>query len=226
MALHTRKQFAALCRTTTAVITTNINRGKIVLFDKKIDDENKINVKFFNAYNKKAEEAIKKRNAEDKARGELYNDVVEKATKTVIIKAKNTKTEKERKKAVKESKKTIDWDKREKEASVLLKERKAAKELMQLEKLAGKLMPTDMSIDIVRVHNQSIFSVFQNNLENQASIFCDILAAGDRKLLGKITEALSKDLNDCITRAKDVALSAVENIVEEYSETRSRGERK
>lgn len=228
MSLYTRKEFTALCRTTIGIINTNINRGKIVLFDKKIDSENPINVAFFSKYSKKAEkeqlERNKKKDAEDNIEA-IYDKVVKKATKTVF-KKKTTKTEEaKRKKANKEAEAFMDWEMRKKKADAVLQERKAEKEQLQLEKMAGKLIPTELAFNIIRVHNQSIFSIFQNDIENQASIFCDVLAGGDRKLLAEVNEKLSKALMDVIQRAEDVALSGIENAIEEYSETRNRGER-
>jgi hypothetical protein len=97
---------------------------------------------------------------------------------------------------------------------------------MQLQKLAGKLIPTELVFNVVNIHNRSIFSTFQSDVENQASIFCDILAGGDRKKLAEISQKLSERLQDSIQRAKDVAMSTLESEVEKYSETRNRGERK
>lgn len=233
MSLYTRKEFAALCRTTTAVVTTNINRGKIVLFDKKIDSENRINKAFFDKYHAKAEAELKKKNkAPEKTTEQLYDEVVEKVPSKVKFKKAKDKlkaqAEKEaaRQKAIEEGEEIMDWEKRKKIADALLQERKAEKEQLALEKLAGKLIPTDLAFNIIRIHNQSIFATFQNDTENLASKYCDILAAGDRKKLSKIMDEISHAINDSIKRAEEVAMSGIENAIEEYSDTRNRGERK
>ena len=229
MSLYTRKEFAAVCRTTAAVVTTNINRGKIVLFDKKIDSDNRINVAFFNKYYNKYEDELKKEKVKNNSKEtveELYNKVVEKVSTKVNNTKKEEAEEDRRQKAIKESSVVEDWDLRKKKAETLLKERQAEKEKMQLEKLAGKLLPTDLSFNIVRIHNQSIFATFQNDLENQASIFCDILAGGDRKLLAQINEKLSSLLSAAVANAEEVAEQSIKNAVNEYAQTRNRGERK
>ena len=43
MGIYSRKEFAALCHTTHAVVSTNIQRGKIQEFNKRIDSDNAIN---------------------------------------------------------------------------------------------------------------------------------------------------------------------------------------
>jgi hypothetical protein len=229
MSLYTRKEFAAVCQTTAAVVTTNINRGKIVLFDKKIDSENPINKAFFDRYYNKHEAKVKKQKVKAtqvKEIDELYNSVVETKVKTIKQKKKEAKTDKRRKEANKEAEIIVDWDLRKKKAETLLKERQAEKEKMQLEKLAGKLLPTDLIFNIVRIHNTSIFATFQNDIENQASIFCDILAGGDRKMLAKLNDKLSGLLSAAVKNAEDVAEQSIKNAVAEYAQTRNRGERK
>jgi hypothetical protein len=71
-----------------------------------------------------------------------------------------------------------------------------------------------------------LFFTLQNDAENLASIYCDILADGDRKYLSEITEKISEKLKLIIKRAEEVAEASIENAVEEYAETRNRGERK
>ncbi|AGF91166.1 hypothetical protein CHPG_00014, partial [Cellulophaga phage phi3:1] len=130
------------------------------------------------------------------------------------------------KKTVAESEETSDWEKRKKIADALLQEKRVEKEHLQLEKLAGKLLPTDLVFNITKIHNTSIFATFQNDLENIASIWCDILGSGDRKKLAQMTEQMAVRLEDSVKRAEDVANAAIENEVDRYSENRNRGERK
>lgn len=220
MGIYSRKEFAALCHTSTAVITTNINRDKVVLNQsKKIDSENPINNAFFERYQKKHEVSLKLQKNKAQKNEVLYNKVVEKVKET-------PKEKKEREEANAEAQLIVDWDLRKKKAETLLKERQAEKEQMQLDKLAGKLLPTDLTYQIVRIHNTSIFASFHNDIENQASIFADILAGGDRKKLGKLNEKLAELLSSSIEKAKEMAELSIKNAVKEYSKTRNRGERK
>ena len=92
--------------------------------------------------------------------------------------------------------------------------------------MAGKLIPVDLVFQILRIHNQDIFATFQNDAENLASIYCDILADGDRRKLSEITDKLNHRLQEIILRAKDVSMSSIEQAIDDYKEVRNRGERK
>ncbi len=208
MAELTRYEFASLCNTTHPIITTNIKRGKLVEVNKKLDTENALNAAFIQRYHKK--------NLEEKTKKieQVYTEVVETPSKS-SVKDVNEK-----------SQRIVDWDLKKKKADALLQERKAEKELLTLEKLAGKLIPLDLTYKIINAHNHEIFATFHNDLENLASIYCDILAGGDRKKLSEINNKLGQRLEEIISRAKDMAESSIEIAVEEYSETRNRGERR
>lgn len=225
MALLSRKEFAAMCHTTTAIVTTNIRRGKIIEFEKKIDTENVLNEAFFNKYIAKSK-AKEEKLPTSKEIDKLYKETVE----TLEVAAKKEVEQKQakarRKKNNEETAAGFDWDLRKKKADALLQERKAEQAQLQLEKMAGKLIPVDLVFSIIKVHNTDIFATFQNDAENLASIYCDILAAGDRKKLAEIVDKLNFKLDDIIKRAKDVAIASIENAVEEYAQTRNRGERK
>ena len=119
-----------------------------------------------------------------------------------------------------------DWPARKRKADALLQEAKAEKERLAVEKVAGQLLPLDLTLQIIQIHNRDIFATFQNDVENLASEFCDRLAGGDRKALAELTARLSAKLEDSIKRAADVAQASIESVIDEYSETRNRGERK
>lgn len=222
MAILKKKEFAAMCHTTVAVVNTNIHRGKIIYDkeDKTIDSEDPLNQEFFEKYIELSNQ--KKAKKTEVNADELYEKVVEKATKD----ANNRTKEKQREKSRQTSQKKVDWDLRKKKADAVLQERKAEKELLNLEKLAGKLIPVDLVFRVLKIHNQDIFATFQNDAENLASIYCDILAGGDRKKLSEITDKLNHYLETIINRAKEVSIASIEAAVDEYKEVRSRGERK
>lgn len=229
MAQLNRQEFAAMCHTSKAVITTNINRGKLIELDKKIDTENVINREFFERYDAKFKASSAKMPSSQEI-DKLYKETVQTLEKAAEeeVKTKRTKTKQkaENDKKLKEALEIHKWDTRKKKADALLQERKAEQAQLQLEKMAGKLIPVDLVFSIIKVHNTDIFATFQNDVENLASIYCDILASGDRKKLAEITEKINFKLEDIIKRAKDVATASIENAVEEYAQTRNRGERK
>jgi hypothetical protein len=78
----------------------------------------------------------------------------------------------------------------------------------------------------VQIHNRDIFATFQNDVDNLASIYCDIMANGNRSKLAEVSKALSEKLDSSVSRASEVAEASIQNAIEEYRETRNRGERK
>lgn len=222
MALYTRKEFAALCRTTTAVVTTNINRDKIVLFDKKIDSENRINKTFFDKYYQKAVD-------EDKAKKEiplLYEKVVKKVKTKSNKKHQKEEPTEEQLQAQKEGAISNDWDLRKKRAEALLKERNAEKALLSVKKMYGEMVPTDFVVLMFSSFTKTILSVFDNSLMNLAGVYCDELAGGDRTALAKVNQRLNEELQSIITEASDIAKKDMKNEIKQYSIKRGKGESK
>lgn len=115
-----------------------------------------------------------------------------------------------------------DIDYRTKVATAEAKEREAELKRIQLEKIAGKLMPVEVVEKICVINNQGIFKTFFNDLENMASTIC----GNDRTRLAMVTEQLAIDLQRCVEKAGEDTLFEIEIAVNEYQEVRSRGERK
>jgi hypothetical protein len=228
MAKLSRKEFAAMCRTTESIVRSNISRKKITesYYDdnpkkKYIDTTNAKNKIFFEKYLDKAKEKDRKEKLKQKTNDD-YIDVVEIIEKEVNKKTTKSKNEKQNQSDADE----VAWDTRKKIADALLQERKAEKEALQLQKLAGKLIPVDLVFTVIRIHNNDIFATFQNDVENMASMYCDILAGGNRKKLSEIVDKLSARLDDAVKRAAEVSEASIRAAVSEYSETRNKGERK
>lgn len=227
MADLTRKEFAALCHTTQQVVNVNISRGKVILMDDGlIDSQNKINNQFFEKY-------IKRKTAEKKpVKAAALTPQKSKPKKTRGRKPKSKKAPQQkdeptnREKQNDEAEFIYGLDQRKKKADAELQEFKAAHEKMKLNKLAGKLIPVDLVFQILNIHNKSIFATFQSDTENLASIFCEILAEGDRKKLSEITEKISENLLKVVEKSKEISKLELENAIEEYSETLNRGQRK
>ena len=223
MAELSKEEFAAICRTTPGIINTNIHRNKLVydIETKKLDSDDPINKAFFKKYQRLHDEKKNNEKVQEKI-AVIYDDVVEKVTEKVTKRQQETKATESKKK----SKVTNDWYERKLQADTLLQEARAEKENLNLEKAAGKLIPVDLVFDILNIHNHDIFATFQNDAENLASVYCDILASGDRKKLSEITTKLSEKLNDAVKRAKEVSMSSLEMAIGDYQEVRSRGEKK
>jgi len=240
MAKLTRKEFAALCHTNQQVINTNVHRDNLVVEKKKINTENAQNKAFFDRYQKKFDD-------ERKSINQVYTEVVEVVKKPKkkplaeplpIVKKKprpsgsTTSSKKDQddnedpSAADLNSQKIVDWTLRKKQADAELVEYRAEHERLKIEKMAGKLIPVDLVFQILNIHNKSIFSTFQSDAENLASVYCEILAEGDRNKLAEITDKLSVIINLNVDKSKDLSEMELNNAIAEYSETLNRGQRK
>ena len=254
MSVILRDEFAALCKTTLAVVNTNISRKKIstVVGDRKrIDTENPLNKIFKKRYvamAKKKESDLKISDLKEKV-----NPVLEKKKKDFIqaptfrdaiklvqdelgisdeeIEEIYTEPEsladtKRREKQNEDDEENLDWDLRKKIADALKAERAAELAKLQVDKLMGNLMPLDMVEMILKVNIQDIFKTFENECINLGSIYCDILAGGNREKLSELIKHLREILSGTISRIEETTATEIENAIESYAEVRNRGERK
>ena len=214
-----RKTFATMCGTNVGVIGMNVKRRKLIVMDNGlIDTDNKINHTFMVKYQNKVQ---KKDPA--KIREKLYKEVVETVKSERVEPVKKSTN---RKKQNEEGEEIGNWDLRKKKADALKAELSVEKAKMENDKLAGKLIPIELTNSILAAYTRSIITVFENDMLNLASIYTDILASGDRKYLAEITGALNEKLDDSVNRSMEVAVQEIDNAVENYKEVRNRGERK
>lgn len=235
MGLFSRKEFASICHTTTAIVTSNIHREKIVFDEnKKIDSDHPLNKEFFDRYVQKHEDeilALKQLNATP-----IYEDVVHMVKPTTKRRTKTTKKRKpkttsepemseDKKKEYREAAEKLDWDKRKKKAEALIKERQAEKALLSLKKMYGEMLPTSFIKNMFMSFSKSIFSTFDNSIGNLAGVFCDELAGGDRESLSRIHQRLNEELQLVIDEASAIAKKDMANEIKEYSVQKGRGEK-
>lgn len=133
------------------------------------------------------------------------------------------KREKEAERKARES--FLDIEIRKKKADLSVVERNAEIKQMQLEKIAGNTLPLDITKTLLKVNLQYIMKTFKAELENIATISVETLG-GSREDLVRITNEQDIMLAKLIKIAKTNADAEIERIVNEYSEVRSRGERK
>jgi hypothetical protein len=244
MALLTRKEFAALCHTNQQVINTNVQRDNLVVEKKKINTENAQNKAFFDRYQKKFDDERKSINQtytevvktipkpKKKPLAEPLPAVKKKANKKPAIVNSDSRSKKDQddnpapSAADLKSQEVMDWTLRKKQADAELVEYRAEHERLKIEKMAGKLIPVDLVFQILNIHNKSIFSTFQSDAENLASVYCEILAEGDRTKLAEIMDKLSIIINLNVEKSKDLSEMELNNAIAEYSETLNRGQRK
>lgn len=254
MALRTRKEFAEDCKTTVAVITTNINRGHIntVVGDKKkIDDANPLNLAFkrnyinLNRAKQKSPSELKiapKKVISDSEKkkafvqAETFKDAIkivqddlglsDEEIEQIYTEPESIEQTKARESQNEEDDDVLDYKTRKIIADALLAERKAELAQLAVDKQSGNLMPVDLVDALFTANIQDIFKTFENETVNLASIYCDVLAGGNREMLAEIISELRTRLTEVITRIKESSQSQMENIIDEYAEVRSRGEKK
>ena len=217
MAIVNRDEFAAICNMSRNSVNTYVVRQKIeVRDDKLIDTEtplNKIFIKLRRKFEKKP--TVRK---------------VKKVVEQVVEKESEVSTEKPEKAKKKRSSKSEDdlidnFAFRKLKAETEKAERDNELKQLQLEKMMGQLIPVDLMHGIFKINIQNIFMSFENELVNIASIYCDILAGGDRGKLSEIIDLMRQNLSRIIEDTKTNAAKEIEGTINEYSETRSRGER-
>jgi hypothetical protein len=114
---------------------------------------------------------------------------------------------------------------RKKEADVLFVERQSELKQIQLEKIAGNTLPLDITTNLLKINLQQIFKTFSIELENLATISVETLG-GTRADLVRITNAQNAMLKKIVETAKVNANQEIEIYLQEYTETRGKGERK
>lgn len=120
-----------------------------------------------------------------------------------------------------EEKQIIDLDRRKRIAETEAKERESEYKRIQLEKIAGNLMPVELVEKILVINIQSIFKNFESEMENLARVYVP-----DRDLLAKAISDQKELLSKIIAKTKEDSSVEIENAINEYQETRSRGEKK
>jgi hypothetical protein len=230
MSLVSRKEYAAISKTTVSNVNVYVRRGKVIVEDNGlVDTENPINKMTTNNWIKLHFEKEEQRKL-DALRKEAQEKVQSKNEIKGYEKPKVEKAvkrgRKPKTKVDKHTEELLSMEQRKKRADTLLQERKAELEKLKLDKMAGKLIPVDLVFQVLNIHNKSIFATFQSDVENLASVFCEILAEGDRSKLSDVTQKISEKLVETVKKSKELAELELDNAVAEYAETRSRGERK
>lgn len=118
-----------------------------------------------------------------------------------------------------------DYDTRKKRADAEYRERESELKRMQLEKLAGNTLPLDIVNKLIVINCQAILVQFMSSLENMVAITVEELG-GNRSDNVRITNRLKTEFKKTVDNCRKNAERECENAVAEYSEVRSRGERK
>lgn len=225
MSILTRGEFAILCGDDIKALNVYIQRGKVRVGENGIDTKNAINKvhlakrKTFNANKNKGiinPQTIPPAVKYDDA-AKIDPDVTPPETHNAKLKRQSDNSDDENI-AFYQKKKLMG----EAEKAVLGAER----EQLLLDKAAGKLLPLDMVTNIHKLYARNIFVNFENHLETLATKFCEIMAGGDQRLYTRVLQELKLSLDTVITKAGNETQEDIDTLIEDYSETRHRGERK
>lgn len=225
-----------------------INGGDLSVFDKyykSIDNDTNVkkklnkpnkNISFSKPLENKVEKLIKSKETAQKYKNKEVNDgkglvnssngVETKKTDVNLVPEKLTAEEKRR---MSEQKKANDlilsFEIRKKEAEVKLVERNAELKQWELEKKAGSTLPINMMEKVIAINFKAIFKSIKSQSKNIAMVMVQQLG-GSKEDLDSILVQLDDILDSTVKDAEKKSTVDVEKLIEEYSEIRSRGERK
>lgn len=118
-----------------------------------------------------------------------------------------------------------DYDTRKRRADAEYRERESELKRMQLEKIAGNTLPLDLVNKLVSINCLAILTQFMSSLENMVAVTVEELG-GNRSDNVRITNRVKVEFKKIVENCRTNAEREIENAVSEYSEVRSRGERK
>lgn len=255
MPLISRKEYAELCGDEVLKVNMWIKRRKIWLVEgdkKKIDSENPVNAAFAaerQLFNQAKQLGVvpvagggkKKITPQEeviivtktpKTVTKIPKKVTEKATK--VVEKHHVKPEKPAKPAEIQQKERViaeqtvlakvrmDQDMQKKALEIENLELGKQQKLLSLNKSAGNLLPVDLVKGVLKRHGDTFFKSFEKSIER----FVSIISGSDQeayvKHLAKVKDILSKTIQDAGKQADEEILI----LVNDYSETLARGQKK
>lgn len=152
--------------------------------------------------------------------------VTDKKTTKTNIPTKMTAEEKFEKNLEKQHNQTLlEIDIAQRQANLNNVQRTAEIKQMQLEKIMGNTLPLDQVMSVMAINYKAIFKSFHAQLKNMASTMVQNLG-GTKEDLNAIMIELEKSLNYIKETSQQNSNDEIDRLIEEYSQVRSRGERK
>lgn len=118
-----------------------------------------------------------------------------------------------------------DLELRKKLADAELQERSSELKKIQLEKLAGNMLPTDFVERAFTINIQSIFKNFDAALENLSMIYVEEMG-GDRSDVSRLTNRLRSELSIIIEKSKKDANHEIQEEIKVIIDNRMQGQKK
>lgn len=222
MALHTKKQFGALCGLSASNITTYIQRGKLIPTGDLIDDTIPYNADFIRLRaNKLAQPPLPIKAGNTQEKPQTVPDKVKELASKGTAKVKQAKEKKE--------KPEVDYDRYDVEMqqkSLQLEKTQEEIEILKIkkEKLHGAVIPTELANAMMVTHSESLKVAYNEASENL------IVIIGQKKQLStneiaEVRTELTRVVNSAIDKAIGLSSRTLKAIVAEYSQAKAVGER-
>jgi hypothetical protein len=234
MAFYLRSQFAELCGLSKAEVSMNIKRGKIILSGDYVDDSIRSNAEFIEKWQiKRGLKIVSAKEPEPvavlKSTSEPIPDAVPAPLPNRIPKIEPPKPRPAPKSPNIQPPNEFMYAGNQIDAQIKTVELERKLEDLEIaklkrQKMAGESMPTDLVKNTISVYSRSVSRSFNNAADNllvEFQTMADISREQVSLMRGKLNAIVNKAINDAYENAIDM----VDNIVDEYSETRGKGER-
>jgi hypothetical protein len=213
---YTRVEFAKRLGKGNNYVGQYLNRGKLMLDDGLIDDENEVNAAFLARFESKRGGVVEA-NPEPR--------VVASASKPRATKEPASSPTKVGATKQAEPGSLLALDQRKKELDIRKTEAEEKLLRIKIEKLQGILIPTDAVMMLFAQHFKSVYVAFENAADNMLTEIAQktkMSSKDQAAFRGKLIESINHAVKDAVDRSeKDLG-----HIVSEFSDTRGRGERK
>lgn len=245
MALVSKKDFASALSVSYGTIRSKFSRKQLCCNRKGlVDTEHPLNYSYllevnggdqsvFDSYHISGTN-LKKKTSPASVLEKKVSEVYVKVDKVPITKEiptidRQPKLTAEERKVIKDREETnkllASFEIRKKEAEVVLKEREGELKQWELEKKAGNTLPLDMIENVITINYKAVFKSIQSQIKNVAMVMVQQLG-GSKEDLNSILIELENILDNTVKDSKKKASVDIEKLIDEYSEVRSRGERK
>ncbi|KKN59967.1 hypothetical protein LCGC14_0537170, partial [marine sediment metagenome] len=119
----------------------------------------------------------------------------------------------------------ISLDKKIKKAELAKKQVDTRIALIKEEKMRGEVLPTEMVKILFAQHSKNIIAEFENSLDKVLTILAKEVGMNN-KAISKYRGIIKKEINIAVDSTIDKTKEDIVNMIEEFSEKRSRGESK
>lgn len=222
MALHTKKDFAQLCNLPPKNLATYIGRKKVnVREDGMIDDKDQINKAFLSLRKSKVSEKDVIKHISKFADDNDYSIELPDDYHTAKLRALLEGSDEEDDgipDLIKSTKllKHLDTKKREREIQLLQ---------LREEKLKGQMVPSDLIQPVILQHNQSMITEFKNAGDNFLRVFSQKKSMSGEEM-AEVKGEFTRIINQAVTNATEMSIKSIEAIINNFAETRTKGERR